>query len=177
MLISHLRGNDGAGDFLRDYLFDKLEKNIFPYFRVCELSARKLEKYNTKSYSLCMRKLCTKWFKKWAKKANLSNLNLLESINNLERGLSVADLGGDIFKIRVKRTGKGKSAGFRTIVVYRKKEKIIFLYGFSKNEKSNIDKVELQYFKKLGSDLLALKSRQVTDSIEKQILFDLEVVE
>jgi hypothetical protein len=124
-----------------------------------------------------MRKLCTKWFKKWAKKANLSNLNLLESINNLERGLSVADLGGDIFKIRVKRTGKGKSAGFRTIVVYRKKEKIIFLYGFSKNEKSNIDKVELQYFKKLGSDLLALKSRQVTDSIEKQILFDLEVVE
>jgi len=112
-----------------------------------------------------MRKLCTKWFKKWAKKANLSNLNLLESINYLERGLSVADLGGDIFKIRVKRTGKGKSSGFRTIVVY------------SKNEKSNIDKVELQYFKKLGSDLLALKSRQVTDSIEKQILFDLEVVE
>ena len=107
----------------------------------------------------------------------MSNLNLLESINNLERGLSVADLGGDIFKIRVKRTGKGKSAGFRTIVVYRKKGKIIFLYGFSKNEKSNIDKVELQYFKKLGSDLLALKSRQVTDSIEKQILFDLEVVE
>ena len=65
---------------------------------------------------------------------------------------------------------------FRTIVVYKKEEKIIFLYGFSKNEKSHIDKVELQYFKKLGSDLLVLKSRQVTDSIEKQILFDLEVV-
>jgi len=39
----------------------------------------KLENYNTKSYSLYMRKLCTKWFKKWAKKANLSNLNLLKS--------------------------------------------------------------------------------------------------
>jgi hypothetical protein len=124
-----------------------------------------------------MRKLCTKWFKKWAKKANLSNLNLLESIYNLEKGLSVADLGGDLFKIRVKRAGKGKSSGFRTIVVYKKDEKVIFLYGFGKNEKSNINKTELQYFKKLGGDLLALEAKKVTDSIEKQILFDLEVAE
>lgn len=124
-----------------------------------------------------MRKLCTKWFKKWAKKANLNNLNLLESINNLGKGLSVADLGGNLYKIRVKRSGKGKSSGFRTIVAYKKEEKAIFLYGFGKNEKSNIDKVELQYFKKLGSDLLALETKEVTGSIEKQILFDLEVAE
>ena len=124
-----------------------------------------------------MRKLCTKWFKKWAKKANLGNLELLEAINNLEKGLSVAHLGGNIYKIRVKRAGKGKSSGFRTIVVYKNEEKAIFLYGFGKNEKSNIDKAELQYFKILGNDLLALEARQVTDSIEKQILFDLEVEE
>lgn len=124
-----------------------------------------------------MRKLCTKWFKKWAKKANLSNLNLLESIDNLEKGLSVADLGGSLFKIRVKRDGKGKSSGFRTIVIYKKEEKAVFLYGFGKNEKSNVNKAELQYFKKLGCDLLALQAKQVTDAIEKQILFDLEVEE
>jgi len=53
--------------------------------------------------------------------------------------------------------------------------KAIFLYGFGKNEKSNIDKAELQYFKKLGRDLLALDAKQITDSIEKQILFDLEI--
>ncbi len=53
----------------------------------------------------------------------------------------------------------------------------IFLYGFGKNEKSNISKTELQYFKKLGGDLLALEAKQVIDSIEKQILFDLEVEE
>ncbi|MBL0731718.1 MAG: type II toxin-antitoxin system RelE/ParE family toxin [Desulfosarcina sp.] len=123
-----------------------------------------------------MRKLCTKWFNKWAEKANLSNLILLESINNLEKGLSVVELGGNLFKIRVKRAGKGKSSGFRTIVVYKKEEKTIFLYGFGKNEKSNIDKTELQYFKKLGRDLLALDAKQITYSIEKQILFDLEVL-
>ncbi len=121
-----------------------------------------------------MKKLCTKWFKKWARKTNLSDENLLEAIENLENGLSVADLGGNIYKVRVKRPGKGKSSGFRTIVVYRIEEKAIFLYGFGKNEKSNIDKQELSYFKKLGSDLLALNEEQINNSIKKQILFDLE---
>lgn len=121
-----------------------------------------------------MKKLCTKWFKKWARKSNLSDENLLESIENLEKGLSAADLGGNIYKVRVQRPGKGKSSGFRTIVVYKVEEKAIFLYGFGKNEKSNIDKQELHYFKKLGRDLLALNSEQVSNSIEKQILFNLE---
>ena len=124
-----------------------------------------------------MKKLCTKWFKKLAKKANLSNHNLLESIDNIEKRLSIADLGGNLYKIRVKRAGGGKSSGFRTIVAYRKDDKAVFLYGFGKNEKSNISKTELHYFKKLGSDLLALEAKQVIDSIEKQILFDLEVSE
>lgn len=122
-----------------------------------------------------MRKLCTKWFKKWAKKADLSNENLLGAIDNLKKGLSVADLGGNLYKVRVARPGKGKSTGFRTIVVYQQEEKAIFVYGFGKNEKSNIDRVELEYFKKLGSALLILEKEQIKDSIKKRILFDLEV--
>lgn len=81
-----------------------------------------------------MRKLCTKWFMRWAKKANLSDLNLLEALDNLEKGQSVTKLGGNLFKIRVKRAGKGKSSGFRTIVVYKKEEKAIFLYGLVKTK-------------------------------------------
>jgi len=122
-----------------------------------------------------MEKLCTKWFNKWAKKSNVSNESLLEAVDNLKKGLSVADLGGNLYKVRVHRLGKGKSSGFRTIVVYRSEEKAIFLYGFGKNEKSNISKKELTYFKVLGSDLLALDAEQISNSLEKQILFDLEV--
>ncbi|MEA2059024.1 MAG: type II toxin-antitoxin system RelE/ParE family toxin [Thermodesulfobacteriota bacterium] len=48
-----------------------------------------------------MKKLCTKWFKKWAKKVNLENHYLIEAVKNLEKRLSVADLGGNLFKIRV----------------------------------------------------------------------------
>ena len=42
----------------------------------------------------------TKWFKKWAKKVKLSNHHLIEAIDNLEKGLSVADLvGADLLGI------------------------------------------------------------------------------
>ncbi len=122
-----------------------------------------------------MRKLSTKWFKKWSKKANLSNHALLDAIRNLEAGLSASDLGGNLFKVRVKREHSGKSSGFRTIIAYKSDKKAVFLYGFGKNEKENIDKFELQYFKKLGHDLLSLDSVQLELALSRKILFDLEV--
>ena len=127
------------------------------------------------SYSLYMRKLSTKWFKKWAKKSNLNSKNMLKAIENLEAGLSTADLGGHLYKVRVKRAHSGKSSGFRTIIVYKKDDRAIFLYGFGKNEKENIDKTELHYFKTLGKDLLSLNSDQLKKSVQQKILFDLEV--
>ncbi len=69
-----------------------------------------------------MKKLTTKWFKKWSKKVNLSNQDLLETVQNLELGLSVSDLGGNLFKVRVKREHGGKSSGFRTIIVFKSGE-------------------------------------------------------
>ena len=121
-----------------------------------------------------MKKLSTKWFKKWSKKVKLTNDDLLEAISDLECGLSTTDLGSHLFKVRVKREHSGKSSGFRTIIVYQEDEKAIFLYGFGKNEKENIDKAELQYFKKLGNDILALDSKELEESIGQKILFDLE---
>ena len=70
-----------------------------------------------------MKILSTKWFKKWYQKVNLSNQDLIKAINNLENRLSSANLGNYLFKIRVKRQDSGKSAGFRTIVIYQKNDK------------------------------------------------------
>ena len=122
-----------------------------------------------------MKKLTTKWFRKWSKKVNLTNQDLLDTVQNLEAGLSVSELGGNLFKVRVKREHSGKSSGFRTIIVFKSKERAIFLYGFAKNEKENIDKSELSYLKKLGNDLLSLDSIQLKLAISKRVLFDLEV--
>jgi hypothetical protein len=121
-----------------------------------------------------MDKLVTKWFSKWSRKAGLTNSAILESLVDLENGLSVADLGKNLFKVRVKREGHGKSSGYRTIVVFRKEKRAIFLYGFAKNERGNISNKELSYFQKLGSDLLKLNSSQLRKAIENEVLFDLE---
>jgi len=122
-----------------------------------------------------MKILSTKWFNKWAKKLGLSSTGLTEAINNLESGLSTADLGHHLFKVRVKKEHSGKSSGFRTIVVYQQGNKAIFLYGFEKNEKANIDSSELQYFKKFGNDLLAMNNKQLEQFVEQKILFNIEV--
>ncbi|MCF6255799.1 MAG: type II toxin-antitoxin system RelE/ParE family toxin [Gammaproteobacteria bacterium] len=118
---------------------------------------------------------CTKWFKKWSKKSNLKDQDLIEAVANMEAGLSSSDLGNHLFKIRVKKSHSGKSSGFRTIVVYRENDRAIFLYGFAKNERENISASELQHFKKLGNDLLALNKDKLTHFVDEKILFDIEV--
>ncbi len=54
-----------------------------------------------------------------------------------------ADLGGGLIKQRVARAGQGRSGGYRMIVAYRVKDRAVFLYGFAKNERENIDSDEL----------------------------------
>lgn len=102
---------------------------------------------------------------------------MLNTLDDLINDLSTANLGGNLFKVRVKREHSGKSSGYRTIVVYKENEKAIFLYGFGKNEQDNISKTELLYFKKLGNDFLALDETQIKQLIKKKSLFEIEVTE
>ena len=118
---------------------------------------------------------CTKWFKRWSKKSNLKDQDLIEAVANMKAGLSSSDLGNHLFKIRVKKPNSGKSSGFRTIVVYRENDRAIFLYGFGKNERDNISTSELQHFKKLGNDLLALDKDKLKHFVDEKILFDIKV--
>lgn len=42
---------------------------------------------------------CTKWFKKWSKKSNLKDQDLIEAVANMEAGLSCSDLGNDLLAL------------------------------------------------------------------------------
>lgn len=121
-----------------------------------------------------MNRLSTKWFWRWSQKVKLSNQNLLDAINDLETGLSTVDLGSHLFKVRVKSKHSGKSSSYRTIIAFQAEDVAIFIFGFRKNEKSNISKNELQYFKKLAGDLLALNDKQLTKAISTKVLYNLE---
>lgn len=105
-------------------------------------------------------------FDKWAKKAKLGDEILRDTADEIERGLIEADLGGHLYKKRVASSSRGKSGGFRILFVYKRSEKIIFIYGFGKNERANIsyrDEVALKEHAKL---LLAYSVSEVKRAIE-----------
>jgi hypothetical protein len=54
-------------------------------------------------------------------------------------GLYDAELGGGLFKKRIARPGQGKRGGYRTLIASNKGDKWFFVFGFPKNERSNID--------------------------------------
>ena len=99
----------------------------------------------------------TRWFERWARKQGLEDLRLCAAVREMVEGLYDADLGGGLVKKRIARPGQGKSGGFRTLIATNKGDRWIFVYGFSKNERSNINKDDEKSLKTLAEDLLSLE--------------------
>jgi hypothetical protein len=98
----------------------------------------------------------TRWFDRWANKQGVDAQSLCVAVREMQAGLYEADLGGGLLKKRIARPGQGKRGGFRTLVATDKGSRWIYVFGFAKNERSNIDKDEEQALKKLARYLLAL---------------------
>jgi hypothetical protein len=103
-----------------------------------------------------MRIYKTRWFDRWARKQDLSACALCDAVREMEAGLYEADLGGGLLKKRIARPGQGKSGGFRTLVATNKGSRWFFVFGFPKNERSNIDNDEEIALKRLAAHLLSL---------------------
>ncbi len=100
----------------------------------------------------------TRWFNRWARKQGLGNFSLCIAVREMTEGLYDADLGGGLFKKRIARTGQGKRSGFRTLIATNRGDQWFFVFGFPKNERSNIDKNEEEALKQLAFELLSLTS-------------------
>ena len=70
-----------------------------------------------------------------------------------------------MFKQRVARQGGGKSGGFRTIILFRLRERAFFVHGFAKNEQDNIRDDELAAFKLLATEMLAYSDEALAKAI------------
>jgi hypothetical protein len=106
------------------------------------------------------------WFERFAEKENISDHLLWEAIERAEQGLIDADLGSGVIKQCIARPGAGKSKGYRSIVIYRKKDKAFFVYGFPKSELNNIPSNEEAHFKKAAKWILGLSDDQIHQLIE-----------
>jgi hypothetical protein len=101
-----------------------------------------------------MRVFKSKWFAKFARKECITDAKLCDAVNNATLGIIDADYGGGVIKQRIARPNKGKSGGYRSILLFRKGERSFFVYGFAKNELDNIDDSDEQDFKKLAKILM-----------------------
>ena len=72
------------------------------------------------------------------------------------------------------RQTAGKSGGYRTLVATNKGNRWVFVYGFPKNERANIDKDEAQALKKLATHLLSLTAQAVTRATEAGELIEVD---
>jgi len=111
-------------------------------------------------------KVCkTKMFHKWMKVNKIAGTKLKETTMEISAGLIDVHLGGGLYKKRIQTTNKGKSEGARVILAYKKEARLIFLYGFNKNEKDNISKKEQEAFKKLADFYLNLTDFAITKAL------------
>jgi hypothetical protein len=116
----------------------------------------------------------TRWFARWARKEGMRTSSLCDAVREMSGGLFDADLGGGLFKKRVARPGQGKSGGYRTLVATNKADRWFFVYGFPKNERSNIDKDEEEALKKLAAHLLSLTAQAVGQAKRAGELIELD---
>lgn len=120
-----------------------------------------------------MRAFKTKPFHKWAKKVKLSDSALKSSISEIESGLFDAFLGSNLFKKRIPIGSKGKRGGVRTIFIYKKGHRLIFLSGFEKNQRENIDPKELEALRKFSNIYLKLSDKDLEALTKKQSLIEI----
>jgi len=114
-----------------------------------------------------MRVFLTKWMARFARREGISDESLREAIRRAELGLVDADLGGGVIKQRVARAGKGRSGGYRTVIVYRRGEKAFFIYGFAKNEKENLGRDELKTAREIAAIWLPADALRIAAGLEE----------
>lgn len=111
-----------------------------------------------------------KVFARFQKRERIADKKLAAAVRDAERGLIEADLGGGLIKQRIARTGQGKSGGYRTVIVYRHGELAVFLLGFAKSDRANIEDDELETLKGQARTFLRLNEDQIDAAVAEDEL-------
>jgi hypothetical protein len=106
------------------------------------------------------------WFERFARKEKIREPALVDAVSRAEKGQVDAALGGGVIKQRIARPGHGKSAGYRTIIFFRRGERAVFAYGFAKSDRANIDADEEKEFKEAAHPVLRLTEEQIDELLK-----------
>jgi hypothetical protein len=104
----------------------------------------------------------------------LEDSALRDAVLRAENGLVDADLGGGVIKQRVARPGKGKSGGYRTLILFRRGDRAIFAFGFAKSAQANISKADLALLKDAAVEALGWSGEELDRLVASGTLVEIE---
>jgi hypothetical protein len=113
-------------------------------------------------------------FDRFARREGISDAALKDAVQRAERGQIDADLGGGVIKQRIARQGQGRSGGYRTIILFRRREHVFFLHGFAKSDQENIGALELDRLKLSAKGYLMLSPVRLADLVENGDLVEVK---
>jgi len=105
-------------------------------------------------------------FTRFADKEGITDDSLRETVGLLEAGQFDADLGGDVYKMRMARDGEGKSGGYRVIVAFKRGRRTFYVEGFAKSDRDNIGRREKKNFKDMARKYLGFSDEAIDLAIK-----------
>ena len=115
-----------------------------------------------------------RWFHRFAGKEGISDTDLKEITEQLEKGQFYADLGGGVYKMRLAGQSEGKKSGsFRLIVMFKSEYRTFFAYGFSKSKMANIGEKTLKGFREDAKDNFSMTEEQINQWLESNTLIEI----
>ncbi len=105
-------------------------------------------------------------FDRWAAEEGLSDDVLTFAGKEALNGLTDARLGANVFKKRISQPGRGKSGGWRTIIVFKASGRLFYVYGFAKKERANIGLAELKALRRLAKELMQYSEEQLAVALK-----------
>ena len=120
-----------------------------------------------------MRIFKTKALARFTKREAIGDDSLVAAIEAAKRGLIDADLGGGLIKQRVARPGQGKRGGFRMLIGFRT-DRAIFLFGFAKNERDNVDDKQLTTLREIVASWFAADDKKIARALKDGLLIEVK---
>ncbi len=121
-----------------------------------------------------MRVLKNKAFSKWAAKEGLGDSALIAAVEQMERGLVDANLGGHVFKKRVITAGRGKVAVCARCWLTKPGIKRSSCMASPKMRDPTSRDYELEGLNKLAKELLTYTDRALARAIESGAIIEVE---
>jgi hypothetical protein len=97
---------------------------------------------------------------------------LRSAVDEMRRGSVDAVLGGGLVKKRIARPGGGKSGGYRTLLAADFRECWVYLYGFAKSERENIDEKNLRDLRQLARTYSSMSEAAARRLIDAGVLME-----